>query len=190
MRLFVAIEIPGEARQCLADGCRGLAGELPKARWVRPERMHLTLVFLGDTDPDLMDALDRGLTAAAAGHAPMRLTVTGAGAFPPGGRARVLWAGLEADGDLEGLQRAVTAAVERVVGRLEDGKKKRRFHPHVTLARCRTPWPRWAADKLVAALAVPPESFPVAEVVLIESQLGPGGPRYRTLGSYPLGAAG
>ncbi|MEE8524060.1 MAG: RNA 2',3'-cyclic phosphodiesterase [Thermoanaerobaculia bacterium] len=192
MRLFLAIEIPGEVQRLLADGHASLRAELPKARWVRSELMHLTLVFLGDTDPDLVETLARELTAAVADHAPMQLTVTQAGAFPPRGHARVLWAGLEADGDLEGLQTAVAGAAERTLGELTDGKQKQRFHAHVTLARCRPPWPRWAVEKLVAALARdrPPDPFPVTEVALIESALRPEGPRYRTVGAYPLGGAG
>lgn len=196
MRLFLAIEIPAEIQRLLADGTAGVRAELPKARWVRAELMHLTLAFLGDTEASQVAPLGRELTAAVANHAPMRMTLTQAGAFPPRGRATVLWAGLKADGDLEGLQQAVTVAVERALGKTAGGGKKLRFHPHVTVARCRPPWPRWAVEKFVAALAQdlpgPPTShlFPVTEVVLIESELRPQGPRYRTVGAYPLGGAG
>ncbi len=192
MRLFLAIEIPDKIRRQLAESAGDLRSELPKARWVRPELMHLTLVFLGDTDPQLVPELERELRTSVAGQVPMRLTVTGTGAFPPRGQARVLWAGLEADGDLQGLQRAAREAVERAVGKLDGGKKKQRFHPHVTLARCRPPWPRWAVERFVTAPLWddPPQPFSVTEVALIESELRPTGPRYRTVGNYPLEGIG
>lgn len=191
MRLFIALELPQEVREWLADASREVRDELPKARWVRPELMHLTLVFLGEVDEGAVPALDRETAAAVAPYPPLELAVRGFGAFPPRGRARVLWAGLATEGDLAGLQETVAAAVERAVGVAEDRKKGRGFSAHVTLARCQPTWPRWAVDKLEQTFASrpAPAAFHIDHVRLISSRVGRGqgrSPEYQTVSAYPL----
>ncbi len=197
LRLFVAIEIPSEIRRELdrrivrlrASGAtRSVRTTLPKARWLKPEAMHLTLVFLGDTAPELLPDLNRELRGAFAAGEPMELTLAEVGAFPPRGRKRVLWAGVEAAGDLGGLQARVAEAVERSAGIEVD---RRPYHPHLTLGRCKPPWPPAAAERLAAAFGDEPAGvFTADRGSLIASELHRSGARYRTLESYPLGDGG
>jgi len=185
MRLFVAFEMPPSLRQELGRRGAAVRRSLPKASWVRDNGMHLTLKFLGDTDPVLVDALVPALREAFAPAAPLRLRVAGLGAFPPASKARVVWCGLEAlDGDLAAVQAAVAGAVERVAG-LEP--ERRPFHPHLTLARCRTPWARDAVERLAALFGpLPEEVFAVDHGVLFESTLHPEGAAYRAVETFPL----
>ena len=74
MRLFIALEIPAETRQQLDESSRALRHELPSARWVRHELMHLTLVFLGETDRALLAELKAFIEAVREQREP---TVTG-----------------------------------------------------------------------------------------------------------------
>jgi 2'-5' RNA ligase len=190
MRLFVAIEIPEYLRDELDRRARALRGKLPKARWVRPQGMHLTLSFLGETAPERLDELHRELAASCAESEAIGLRLNETGAFPPRGKARVLWAGLAgADGRpsaaLARLHTAVAAAVERAAGVVPDSRP---FHPHLTLARCSPPWPREALERFLGDFGpLPADAFTVAEGVLFESELRPDGARYRVVGSYPLG---
>ena len=194
MRLFVAIDIPPEIQGELERRTAALRSSLPKARWVKPRAMHLTLVFLGETGEERLPALHRELRTAFAAGEPMTITVgvppeAGQrhviGAFPPRGRRRVLWAGIEADGDLGGLQARVADAVERAAG-VE--VERRPYHPHLTLARCKPPWSPAAVERLAADFgAEPVGSFSADHGSLIASELLPTGARYRTLESYPLG---
>ncbi len=189
MRLFVALEVPPEVRRELDRRSRDLRAGLPKARWVRPEAMHLTLAFLGETDGERLPGLFEELAAAFRPGAAMELRVAGFGAFPPRGRVRVLWAGVETAGDLAGRQRRVVDAVGRALGApLEEAGRP--YHPHLTLARCRPPWPRPAlrrlADALGSAAALP---FAVADGALIESHLSPAGAHYEVLRRFPLAGA-
>ena len=188
MRLFVAIEIPQEIRQQLVASCRELRPRLPKARWVRSELMHLTLLFLGETDREIVPELDRQLGEAFVSYRPLAIRVSELGAFPPRGLKRVIWAGVDADGDLAGLQAAVEAAVERVTGQQVVKKKGKPYHAHVTLARCQPPWPQSALDRLEADFGdAHSRPFRVPQGVLLESELRRGaGPRYRTVSAYPL----
>lgn len=188
MRLFVAFELPEDVRYELDRRCRAARSRLPSARWVRPEALHLTLVFLGDTDESLLPRLATELERAFAATPPLELTVAEPGSFPPRGRKRVVWVGVEADGDLGGLQGRVAEAVEEAVGLEPD---RRPFHPHVTLARCKPPWPKASADALAEAFGPQPAGvFTARRGSLVASRLGPSGARYRTLETFALGPGG
>jgi 2'-5' RNA ligase len=214
MRLFVALEIPRHLRDDLERRARAAIAALPKARWVRPEAMHLTLSFLGETDPALLPALHRELDAAFAAAPVMGLRLGASGVFPPRGKARVIWTEI-VDGrggesgalgalqispptplgalqispptPLGALQPAVAEAVRRAASIEPDARS---FHPHVTLARCSPPWAPGAVERFLGGLGEPPdEAFEIAEGVLFESELRPSGARYRAVRTYPLGGS-
>lgn len=184
MRLFVAVETPEPVRQEIARLRARLAGALPKARWVRPETVHLTLVFLGETGEATVPALASRLGAVFAARAPFELAVRGAGTFPPRRPARVAWLGVTAGPDLAALQAAVAAAAVEVAG-IEP--ERRPYHPHLTLARPSRPWPRSAVERFLEVADRPiGEPFTVNRGVLMESHLGPGGARHEVVSELPL----
>lgn len=187
MRLFVALEIPRSLREDLERRSISARHGRPKARWVRPEGMHLTLSFLGDTDPAKLADLHRELAVAFASEPPIELRIGEVGAFPPRGRVRTLWVGIETlgGGDLTAVQAEVAQAVARAAGVRPE---KRPYHPHLTLARCSSPWSHSALEEFAAAFGEPSgESFVVREGTLFESELRPSGARYRVVKEYPLG---
>ena len=187
-RLFVALGVDEGVRGRLSRAARQVRRHLPKARWVPEQNLHLTLVFLGDTWVSLIEGLHRELRAACVRIEPFDLRVWGLGVFPPRGSSRVLWAGLEANGDLEGLQYSVVHAAGRAVGR--ELRERRAFRPHVTLARCNPPWPPRAVARWRDAMGdFESEPFAVDEVLLMSSQLGGPAPQYRVVERYPLGGS-
>ncbi len=187
MRLFVAFEIPSVVRAELVRRGERLRSTAPAARWVRPEAMHLTLLFFGEVTPARVSELEAALVAAFRPHAPMTAQVVGAGCFPSPARARVLWCGLEVQGELAALQRTVATAGTPWVERPDN----REFHAHLTLARCQPPWPRTAAERFSERFApAAGEPFALDHGVLLESTLGPGGSRYAELARLPLEGAG
>ena len=204
MRLFVALEIPEPVRREVRRRVAGLRERLPRARWVDPDVLHLTLLFLGEVAPELVADLAGRLAQAFAAHPPLPLRLAGGGTFPAGRPARVAWIGVAGPPELAPLQaavvRAARAALEppasseapataRAAAVLREGGE-RPFQPHVTLARCPSPWPRGASEKFAAAFPAeigPP--FVADRGVLVESRLSPRGPRYRHLAELPLAAA-
>jgi 2'-5' RNA ligase len=177
MRAFVAVVPPPPALAALAAAVDPLRG--PGATWVPPERMHVTLAFLGD----VVDPMPYGeaLAAAVAGVEPFALRVRGGGAFPRVARARVLWAGL--DGDVEALARLARIA-RRTARAARIAVERKPYVPHVTVARVGTPG--FDAAPAVAALdAVEGEPWTVTEAVLMRSVLGPK-PEYRVLRRCPV----
>jgi 2'-5' RNA ligase len=125
MRLFVALELPWEIKQRLGV----LAGGIPGARWVKPENYHVTLRFIGETPKHQAEEIDAALASLRAPGFP--LVIAGIGTFHKGGRAIAIWAGVERNPQLDRLQSKIETALQRTG--LEP--ERRRFAPHVTLAR-------------------------------------------------------
>ena len=143
--------------------------------------MHLTLRFLGDTDPDLVPALSAELDRVVGEEKVFVLGLGKMGCFPNPRRPRVIWVGLRDKGErLGGLQKGV----ERLACDHGWEPEKRVFRPHLTLGRVRDratpPGGEWMRD--------PEElSFQVERVLLIQSELRRSGAVYTTLHATVLG---
>ena len=177
MRLFVAIDLPDDIRQSVADICRGLPG----VRWLPPEQLHLTLRFIGDADDAVNAAIRKGLATIAS--LPFPLALNGAGCFPSPRRPRVLWVGLNGGEPLMQLQQKVETVVVMAAGLPAE---ERPFSPHITLARLKgTPHHLLAPyEEEHRWFAATP--FPVAEFHLYSSTLTPSGALHRREGTYQL----
>lgn len=187
MRLFVAFDLPDEARRDAQRRGAALRDALPPARWVDLAGAHLTLVFLGEVGEGQVPALTERLAVAFARHAPLPMRLAGGGTFPPGRAARVAWIGVDAEPELAVAQSGVVVAAVEAVGHQPE---TRPFHPHVTVARCPNPWPRPAAERFAAAFAGPVgEPWIADRGILFESKLSPKGARYRAVAELPLTGA-
>ncbi len=184
MRLFVAIEPPDQVLTELSAAAGRLRPAAAELRWTRPQSWHLTLAFLGEVDERVLPDLSIRLERAARRHPPQRLSIAGAGAFPSATRGRVLWAGIRADRQsLAALADSVAAGARRSGAPPPD--EGRRYHPHLTLARCREPTD---LTELAADLAgFAGSTWTASEISLITSYLG-AEPRYTELQRWPLGA--
>lgn len=189
MRLFAALVPPDDVVEDLEEflAPRRDAPEAAGLRWTSAEQWHLTLAFMGDVADRHLDDLVERLGRAAARRGPLELTVTGGGAFPSVGRAKVLYAGLDVDGrdaDLRHLAVGTRAAAAKAGADGEGG----RFRPHVTLARLGRPADvvRWV--RLLDTYRGP--TWRAGEVTLVRSHLGEGPrrrPRYEVLETFALG---
>jgi 2'-5' RNA ligase len=184
-RLFFAVPVPGAARAPLEAALPGLESLLGGARVTPPGGWHLTLAFLGQVQPELADEVVRVGEAAVAGVPSARLRLEGAGTFPQGRKARVLWAGIGGDAEvLVGLAAALASACKAAGLRSEE----RPLQPHLTLARFSTPAPvPPEALDLVAGAAAASRPWEARELACYRSTLGgPRGARYRVLREFPL----
>lgn len=162
VRLFVALALPAALKAQLAM----LAGGIPGARWVAPENYHLTLRFIGEVESWRAEEVDEALANIRA--RPFALSLHGLGTFEKAGRISALWVGVERTEGLSFLQAKVETALQRIG--LEPERK--RFAPHVTLART----DRAPPEKLIAHVQAhnlfraPP--VPVESFMLFSSRLG------------------
>jgi 2'-5' RNA ligase len=184
VRTFVAIELS----DTLKDRIRGRMDQgmrsLPKARWVNPELLHLTLVFLGETAESDLVTMQAALSETFLRSREFDLELSGGGTFPARRAARVAWIGAEGGESLLVLQKEVAAAMHQVLGR---NTEKRPFHAHVTLARCRHPWKRYAVDRYLDLMSDFEARVRVVEGVLMASELGKSGSRYTRVCKFSLG---
>lgn len=162
MRLFVALDLPYELRETLAS----LAHGLPGARWVPFENYHLTLRFLGEMPGHRAEELDTAL-AALRGRG-FTLQLGGVGVHEKAGRSVALWMGVERNPALEHLQNKIETAVQRIGFEAE----RRRFLPHVSLARLDNAPPGKLVEWLQARALVRAAPLEVRHFTLFSSLLG------------------
>lgn len=179
IRSFVALDIPASAQEALSR----LTGELRQTgaavSWVRADRIHLTLKFLGNVPPDQIQAIQSALETVAASATPFRLQPAGCGAFPTLKQMRVVWVGLRGeDQALHSLQKSVGDAL----GSLGFEPEDRPFRAHLTLGRVKGRQRlRALQEALLARRGFELEVFDVTELVLYKSDLLPEGARYTPL---------
>jgi RNA 2',3'-cyclic 3'-phosphodiesterase len=182
----VAIALPAVAAGELDSAVAPLRSAWPELRWTGRNAWHLTLAFLGEVEEKLVGRLGPRLERAAAHHAPLSLSLGGAGAFPTAARARVLWTGVEGDREgLDMLAKRVAAAARRA--KAPPAQESRKYEPHLTLARCRAPADVRTLVATLAGFAGTP--WTAGEIYLIRSRLQEQ-PRYETLGAWPLAQPG
>jgi 2'-5' RNA ligase len=162
MRLFVGIELPWELRERLA----AMRGSLPGARWVPPENYHLTLRFIGEVQPHRAEEIDLALSALRGRGFP--LTLAGVGVFEKAGRTVALWTGVERNSALDHLQGKIETALQRAGCE----PQRRRFTPHVTLARLDNAPEAKIAAFVQARNLFRSEPVHVPHFTLFSSQLG------------------
>jgi 2'-5' RNA ligase len=172
---------PPAARDHLAAALAPLAEAEGAPRWTPPHRWHLTLLFLGTVPAERVDRLAGPCVEAVAPTPPTTLRLAGAGRFGSARRPQVFWAGLA--GDLEPLA-ALARRLRRAARGLGLEVERRPFQPHLTLGRWRPGRPADGTlpDRL-AGYAGP--AWPVTEVELLESRLGPD-PAYTRVAAWPV----
>ncbi len=190
VRTFIAVELSPAIRKEIAQILARVRNEpvTRHVRWTQPQKMHLTLQFLGDTPVGLLPEIEASLGEICPNHAPLNVRFGQQGCFPNIHNPRVLWIDIEEPTTpLKELQRAVVNAM----GQLGFAPEKRSYTPHLTLGRVKRhadKEERRQLGQLVGAIeipAIPP--MPVSSISFIRSQLFPDGARYTTLASVPLG---
>lgn len=179
LRLFAALDPDPFVREALARVTARLRRLDGPVSWTRPEQMHLTLVFAGDTPPSFLDEGFRALDEAAAGIAPFDLRVRGLGTFGRPDRPSVLWAGIaEPPHPLAALQTRLAAGLLPPGARPEE----RPFRPHFTLGRVRAgPVPRALLEALRAGDGEDFGTFRADRVLLMRSDRMERGVRHTLL---------
>jgi len=185
VRLFLAIRIEDAILQALARGIDRLRETRAAVRWVGAEGIHLTIRFLGETDPERVGDLVEKISGVSSMLNPFPISVAGTGAFPSPGRPRVVWAGVE---EPSGTLYRLWALTEKAVTDLGWEREKRGFSPHVTLGRVKGPI---NLSRLSSVLQTMKDDDwgrqEVRSLVLIRSRPGGGGPRFEDIKVFPLG---
>jgi RNA 2',3'-cyclic 3'-phosphodiesterase len=124
-RLFIALPVPED----IAEALMALQSGVPDARWLPPENFHVTLCFAGEVHGATMRDLEEELSDIAGPR--FAVTLAGVEQFSSGKQPRALVAAVERSDRLDWLQQKVSSVARNCGIELE----RRKFRPHVTLAR-------------------------------------------------------
>lgn len=180
-RCFIAIDLPENVRKELAEAQKSFPKDV-SLRPVSTECMHLTVKFLGEIDDRMISRVKDGAEKACSGIQEFTCKVHGIGAFPNPNSPRVVWAGLEDDGSIARLQRAVDSEMKKLG--FEDDVK---FTAHLTLFRVKDAKRNSGlCEKITSLKSFEGSRFEVTEIALKKSILTPRGPEYSDLARFAL----
>jgi RNA 2',3'-cyclic 3'-phosphodiesterase len=197
MRIFIAFDIDDAIRERIQRFVEGVSGFASEARWVRPESLHVTLKFIGEKPPEVVEEIKRAVGTVKS--EPFEISFRGYGFFPTAKSARVFWVGIEAGPQLASL----ATAVDHATLRLGIPKEEHAYSPHLTLARGgggsggprreKEDPPRRSFQKLQERLAAMPTlefgTMTAREFFLYQSQPMRGGAKYTKIERFGLGQA-
>jgi 2'-5' RNA ligase len=136
LRTFIAIDLDHKIRERIASLQAKLKARGPKISWVKPERMHLSIKFLGEIEETQVEPIKKSLDTVAGQCRPFDITFAGLGVFPPHGRASVLWLGIQ---DASSGLNACWKTCEDALAAVGLPREDRPFSAHLTLARNKNP---------------------------------------------------
>jgi RNA 2',3'-cyclic 3'-phosphodiesterase len=129
VRIFIALDIPGEIRARMIEYMERARALAPEARWARPEGLHVTLKFIGEVSEARVEQIKTAL--ATVKTAPFQVAFEKAGFFPNPKSPRVFWIGVEGGEELPHL----AALIDKATHAVGIPKEARAYSPHLTLAR-------------------------------------------------------
>lgn len=178
MRVFFGIPIPERTKQDISAQIRELQGRYPGLSWVNTENYHITLLFIGETEQMTAAGLCRALRRGGMPYS-FYARLSGVHQFPPRGRARVIFAALE-----EGVQgcEKMYEFIMHTPG-FQRYDQKRRYEPHITLARVKKG--RRAPDPTRLSLNLT-SGFRIDRFNLYRSTLKSTGAEYSVLDEFNL----
>jgi len=183
LRTFIAIELDPLIRQELAKLQKELNKSGADAKWVKPENIHLTLKFLGDTPINKIETINSILQEIANQFNSFEISLSQIGTFPKVDSPRVIWVDI-----IQGKE-----AVLKLAGEIEDKflqvgfpKEGRAFQAHVTIARIRSPLNKINLVKQIKEIKPPQFTQAVDKLTFFKSTLTPQGPIYEILKEISL----
>lgn len=179
-RAFIAIDLPHELKQQIADLIKTLQQQIPakKIIWSEPEKSHLTLKFLGNVSQQQCAAFLPDLTAIVSQQQKFILKFSRLDLFPSSKRPRVIALLPQSAGRLA----ALALNIENQLTSFGIAAESRVFKPHLTIARLKQP-----AEFKLPSVALPSFEFEVEQIALFRSHITQHGSQYEILRQLPLG---
>ena len=187
-RLFIGVRVSPEILVNLTRIQNFLKKEFgfPGIRWVNTSLMHITLKFLGDVETAIIPNISTSLHTLASAQNSFELTLKGLGFFGSGKNLRTIWLGSVPSSNLHNLFEEINAATNKLIV-----SKSQSYSPHITLGRVsdfvKSDQTEKIRSYLLAHDKVEVGSYQVDSFELIESQLSPQGPIYKTIQLFKLG---
>lgn len=183
-RLFVAIDFPKKIKDQIYNAIKHFNKRTPEIRWEKKENLHLTLKFLGYCQKDEVKKIHQSLYNIVVKTQSFLFEFDDFGYFLHPYNL-IFWLGIRPTQSLMRLQQKVNTSLVSVGFKSE----KRRFHPHVTLARIKKPepvkfWKEKAMEMLKQKISI--DAFIVDKIVLMQSTLTREGSIYTKVEDFQL----
>jgi 2'-5' RNA ligase len=186
LRTFIGVDIGKAIRDRVVALQENLARVAAEVKWVEPENLHVTLLFLGEVDDREVPAVCRVVAEQVQQHSAFSMSIEKVGCFPNPRRPRVLWVGVG-----EGTQELCAVHDDLEPPLLDLGcyrREERHYTPHITLGRVRGERPpSGLADALSRNAGWQGGQIHVREIQVMSSELTPQGPIYTVLSRAKLG---
>jgi len=180
-RGFIAIDIGVSSR--IVEIENEIKKTAANVKLVKPENMHLTLKFLGDTNEELVDEIEKIMKESVEGIEPFNIQLKGTGVFPKPNYIKVIWIGIQNGDQII----PIAQKIDEKISKLGFKKEKRKFSPHLTIGRVKSAKNK---DKLIKIIDkyrdVQFSDLKVEFLKLKRSELTPKGPIYTTLKEIKL----
>jgi len=134
VRTFVALELSGEIRERLKEAQQVLRGCSARLTFVDPALIHITAKFLGEVDEKKLVQVQDALKTIR--FSPFPVTA-GCVTLNSPKRPHTVWCAIDDAGNGEQL----LALIESALSPLGFAREERRFTPHATVARVKSPDP-------------------------------------------------
>ncbi len=183
IRTFIAIDTPEPIKDEIVEVQTALKETQADVRWDNRDKFHITVKFLGGVEESILGEIVQKLSAAVTQYSYLGLAYKGLGCFPNFRNPRVIWIGCEnEDGTLE----RVFQTIEDIVAPYGFEKETRRFHPHITLGRVRSPKRKQELIQIMHKITFGPKASQCRELLVMKSDLRPTGSVYTVLHRIPL----
>ena len=180
-RAFIAVEVPFSSE--LEKFSSSVKGSGASVKLVDLANVHITLKFLGDIPEEKVPAIEEAMKNAVSGIKPFTMRMKGAGAFPNLSRISVIWAGLEGADRLT----VIAEQLEKNLKHMDFEPEKRKFSPHVTVARTRHSLNLKELAEVIKDWELGDfGEILVDKIILKKSVLRPEGPVYSDVSIVPL----
>ncbi len=158
-----------------------------RINWVKRENIHITMNFLGDTDPDVIETQAEAIQKVVNLYPPFKLGTTDSGVFPHANEPRVLWvATAPYDNTLVEFKRTLDKELIQLGYHLD----KRPFQPHITLGRVKSISRKSTFIHEFLSAEVREMNFEVEELIWYQSTLTPSGASYKALKKFKFNTGG
>lgn len=187
IRTFLAIPLPSEIRDYLISFVQPIMDRDNHINWVKQENIHITIAFLGDTDPTVVEEQAKGIEDLLVQYPAVDMGLTDTGIFPHANNPRVLWVGAM----------PFNTSLVNLVGGLKDHLRSlgyeldnRKFQPHITLGRVKSISRKSNFIHDFLSSEVRAMDFTVGEIIWYESTLTAAGAVYKELKTFKLKVGG
>ena len=178
-RLFIALELSELQKKEVNAFQEKIKDYLDGVRWVKPEGLHLTLKFLGETEPGRIDQIKQAMDDTVSTTKKFDIIYGKSGVFPSSHKTRIVWIGLR-KGDREA--RELAGKLDHELSRAGFEPEKRSFKPHLTIGRVRNSLSEAAAKRYLSQeSSFTTAAHTIEYATLFESRLSSRGAAYSVL---------